>query len=63
MKAIVDRDACTGCSLCEAIAPDVFEMDDDFIATVKVDPVPVDSEDDAREAADSCPDEAISIEE
>ncbi|MDR7870846.1 MAG: ferredoxin [Tissierellaceae bacterium] len=63
MKAVVDRDACIGCGLCTTICPDVFEMDDEDIATVIADPVPAENEAEAQEAADSCPTDAISIED
>jgi ferredoxin len=63
MKAIVDKDLCTGCQLCTEICPDVFEMGDDDLAEAKADPVPADVEDDCREAAEQCPVEAIQIEE
>lgn len=61
MKAIVDADACTGCGLCVDACPEVFDLGDD-VATVKADPVPADAEDDCREAAESCPVDAITIE-
>ena len=63
MKTIVDRDACIGCGLCVTICPEVFELDDEDIAVVIADPVPVESEEDTKEAVESCPTEAISIEE
>ncbi len=63
MEAKIDRDACIGCELCVTLAPEVYEMDDEHIATVIVNPIPQDLEDDAREGADSCPTDAISIEE
>jgi ferredoxin len=63
MKAIVDRDLCIGCGLCEEICPEVFEMDDEALAKVIVDVIPADAEDSAQEAADACPTEAITIEE
>lgn len=62
MRAKIDEDLCTACELCVDTCPDVFEMGDDF-AVVKVDPVPAEYEDCAREAADDCPAEAIIIEE
>lgn len=63
MKAEIDRDACIGCELCVTICPEVFDMDDEQIAIVIADPIPSDAEDDAKEAEDSCPTSAISIEE
>ena len=62
MRATVDADACTGCGLCPDICPEVFELNDDGIAEVKVDSVPSEAADSAREAAESCPVEAISLE-
>jgi ferredoxin len=59
MKVSIDPDLCTGCELCVDTCPDVFEMDED-IAKVIVDEVPAGLEDDAQEAIDSCPSEAIS---
>lgn len=63
MRAFVDRDTCTGCDLCPALCPEVFEMDDDFIAVVIADPVPADAEECTIESMESCPSESISIEE
>ena len=63
MKARVDQDLCTGCGLCPDICPEVFEMGDDDLAKVKVDPVPAEAEQSCREAAEQCPVEAISVEE
>ena len=63
MKVIVDAETCIGCSACEGICPEVFEMTDDDKAIVKVEEIPAELEDACREAADACPVEAISIEE
>ena len=60
-KPVVDADACTGCGLCADIAPGTFEVNDDGVAVV-IDPAGND-EDTIQEAVDSCPVEAISIEE
>ncbi|MCX7043938.1 MAG: ferredoxin [Candidatus Sumerlaeota bacterium] len=62
MKAIVDPDTCTGCGLCVEICPEVFEMKDE-VAVAKAGMVPVEKQDTCREAKDSCPVEAISIQE
>jgi ferredoxin len=62
MKATVDPELCIGCGLCPEICPQVFEMPDDK-ARAKVDPVPPEFEDDARDAAQQCPSEAIKIED
>ncbi|MBN2292222.1 MAG: ferredoxin [Pirellulales bacterium] len=63
MKAIVDKDLCSGCELCTELCPEVFEMGDDDKAFAKIDPVPPDNEDTCREAAEQCPTEAIHIED
>ena len=63
MKATVDRETCTGCELCVDTCPEVFEMDDDGIAKVKVSEVPAGLQDSCRDAADNCPVEAITIKE
>ena len=63
MKAKVDQNACVGTGSCVTICPKVFSLGDDGLAKVTVDPVPADQEASCREACDSCPAEAISIEE
>lgn len=61
MKATVDTNTCTGCTLCCDIAPDVFAMGDDGLAHPKGDAVPAAAEASAQEAANSCPVSAIQV--
>ncbi len=60
MKAIVDQTKCGACALCEATAPDVFEVGPEGYAIVKLDPIPPGLEADVRQAVEDCPDAAIS---
>jgi ferredoxin len=62
MRARVDRDACISCGLCESICLDVFELDDENISVVKVDPIPAEAEACAKEAEEECPTNAIHVE-
>lgn len=62
MKAAVDKDTCTGCGLCVDACPEVFEMGDD-VARVIVNEIPADLVDAAKDAAESCPVEAITVSE
>lgn len=61
MKAHVDKDTCIGCGLCPSICPEVFEMQDDGKAGEVNSSVPESSSDTAKEAGDSCPVNAITI--
>ena len=62
MKLSVNKEDCTGCELCCSSFPDLFEMKGDTAVT-KVDIVPEAAEDDARQAAEDCPVEAIKVED
>jgi len=63
MEVKVLADECTACGICEDICPEVFEMGDEDVAIVKVNPVPEEHQDGVREAADDCASEAIVITE
>ncbi|MCP4580530.1 MAG: ferredoxin [candidate division Zixibacteria bacterium] len=62
MKAKIDVDLCSGDGICADLCPEVFEMDGD-IAKVIAEVVPEDAEESCRDAADSCPEGCIEIEE
>ena len=63
MKAFVDPDTCLGCGICEGICPDVFSLGSEPYAVVLLDPIPEKYWADVKDAAEQCPEEAISIEE
>jgi len=62
VKVTVDETLCSGCGVCEEMAPDVFEMNDSGVVGVKINPVPDDLQASAQEAADGCPSGAITVE-
>jgi ferredoxin len=63
MKALINKDLCIGCGLCEQSCPEVFEMAADGLAVIRVDSVPPGQEDACREAAANCPVDAIAVKE
>ena len=62
MKAHVDHETCIGCGVCPSVCPEVFEMRDDGLSHVIVDTVPAGAEDAAKDAEESCPVDAITVE-
>jgi ferredoxin len=62
MQLMVDRDRCTGIGICESIAPDTFEVDDDGQLTITQ---PADDSTRAlmEEAVRSCPARALTLRE
>lgn len=61
IKKVWIEEGCTVCGLCEEIAPDVFEVDDDAVVIEGADLEA--NEDEIKEAAESCPVEIIQFEE
>jgi ferredoxin len=62
VKVWVDPERCQGHTLCSMIAPDSFllsDIDGSYSAISEV--VPADQQDRVREAAQSCPEQAILI--
>lgn len=59
MKLNVNKDLCIGCGACQATCPEVFEIEDDGFAGVIVDVIPEDVEEDAIDAKEGCPTNAI----
>ena len=61
MRVSVDADRCEGHARCWAVCPEVFDLDDEGHAVVKVADVPADLEDKASDAARNCPERAIEV--
>jgi ferredoxin len=60
MKIRVDRERCQGHARCQAIAPEIFEVDDvEQKSRVKLDGVPLALEERAWRAVRTCPEGAI----
>jgi len=62
MRATVNQQTCNGRGLCEELCPEVFSLQTDNKAMVIVDEVPAALADTCENAADSCPEEAITTE-
>ena len=60
MRVKIDRKRCVGHNRCVAIAPEVFDADDEGYALLKQDPVTPDQEANAKRALRSCPEWASS---
>jgi ferredoxin len=60
MKAVVDAEKCIGCGLCAQVAPDIYEMQGEK-AVVIVDEISDDKAENAKNGAEQCPVEAITI--
>ena len=64
MRVHVDPKKCQGHNRCYALAPELFDVDDEgYASEVNDGMVPTGLEDKARRAVVNCPEYAISIEE
>lgn len=61
MRIIVDHDRCDTYGVCEQTAPEVFEVGDDDLLHVRLDPVPEQHASAVEEAVRSCPKLALSL--
>ncbi|RLG46398.1 MAG: ferredoxin [Thermoproteota archaeon] len=69
-KVTIDRDACIACGVCASLCPDVFELDEEGKSSLVAQfrgssptegEIPDDLADCARQAAENCPVQAISV--
>lgn len=63
MKIIVDHERCEGHGLCEASAPEVYQLDDEGELHLLVEEVPDRLEDAASAGAWACPVAALRVEQ
>ena len=61
MKIKVDFDLCESNALCEAMAPEVFELDDDDYLVIKTDQTTPENIEDVKRAVAACPRAAITL--
>ncbi|MFD2924060.1 ferredoxin [Halobacillus naozhouensis] len=65
--AIVDQETCIGCGNCEGLDSDIFDLDEDGLAFVKLDrnqgsvPIPENKVEKLEEAVEECPTDAIKV--
>ena len=63
MKIRINKAACVGHARCAAVAPDIYQLDDDgYIAQEEID-VPPGKEKEAARGARACPERIITVEE
>lgn len=61
MRVTVDPDVCQGHARCWQICPEVFSLDEEGHSVVTSPDVPAELEAKAREAAENCPERAITV--
>ena len=61
MRLVLDPETCTGHGRCYALAPEVYDADDEGHCVLRHDVIPVELESKARSGVNNCPEEALSI--
>jgi ferredoxin len=61
VKIEVDRNRCEGHAMCEAVAPDLFSVDDEGVVSVLIDDVAPGDVPHAQDAVLSCPVAALKL--
>ena len=62
MRVVVDYDLCESNAICMAVAPEVFEVDDDDNLNLLQEEPPEDLRPKVEEAVRRCPKQALSLE-
>ena len=61
MKIHVDRKRCTGLGICESLAPDVFEVNEDGELVLLTEDITDELMDGVKDAISACPTEALRL--
>ena len=61
MKIVVDKSKCSSIGLCEATAPDIFEIRSDGALHIVMAEIPEDRRHVLEQACENCPTQALSI--
>ena len=62
MRIVADRQTCEGLGMCEAMAPDFFEVDEDGLVEILDEHPGAENRTDLAAAVDSCPVLALRLE-
>jgi ferredoxin len=62
VRATIDQAKCSGHARCAATAPEAFDLDDDGFGIAYAGELPTELEQQAREGAEACPEQAITVE-
>jgi ferredoxin len=63
MRIVVDRDRCEGLGMCEAMAHEYFEVDDDDVMHVLEENPPASERDKVHAATQACPVLALTLQD
>lgn len=61
MRIVLDKSRCTGLGICESLAPEFFEIDDEGELVLRKDAVPDDALEAVEGAVIGCPTEALRL--
>jgi ferredoxin len=61
VRVEVDAAVCEANGVCERLAPEVYELDDEDVLHIKVAALPAHLRDRALQAVDACPKQALTV--
>lgn len=61
MRILLDESSCTSIGMCESLAPDIFEVDDDGLLLVHEDAPSEERRSEVAAACEACPNSALTL--